>query len=166
MNSRQFLRAAVLAVLLGALFSPSALAHTELITATPVSESKLESPPTEVRLEFNESLLMIGDESPNSIAVRDEAGNLISGVTEISGPIASVDLSAASGTITVQYRVVSGDGHRVEGEYQFTVTPNEQMNSAPMESIAETGPSALLWVIWILLALSALGIAALLRLRK
>lgn len=152
--------------LLNASFALGAAGHAELVAAIPGVAEKLELAPEEVRLEFNEALLLIGDENPNRIEVIDSKGKLISGATSVSGPSARVELTAATGTITVRYRVVSGDGHLVAGEYQFTVAAESQVITETAKRSAETRLNFLIGLIWALLALSAVGIVALLRLRK
>ena len=76
----------------------------------------------------------------------------------------ALDLSLEpSGEYSVKYRVVSADGHPVEGEYQFTVASPEVI-SAPV--VDEPEDEGIVRIIWVLLALSGVGILALLRLGK
>ncbi|NCV44764.1 MAG: copper resistance protein CopC, partial [Actinobacteria bacterium] len=62
------------AVLCLALFSvlsfvPSTSAHSALVSANPVAGADLSESPAEVRLTFNESLLLLGNENPNKLEV-------------------------------------------------------------------------------------------------
>jgi hypothetical protein len=74
-----------------------------------------------------------------------------------------------NGTYRVKYRVVSKDGHVVEGDYQFNVESpiaiaSPMPISAPVEP-AEDGPNLLVRFVE-LLVLAALGFAIFISLRK
>lgn len=155
-------------LLLSLLVIAPAAAHTALVSANPESGADLSEAPTEVRLQFNQDLLMLGDTNPNKLEVRNEAGAIISGSVVIDGPTISVSIDeerAVSGSYSVNYRVVSSDGHPVEGEYNFTISSGT-VSPEPIVEAPEDGPNLLLRFIWVLLALSGIGILALLRLRK
>jgi len=144
-----------------------ASAHTLLVDSNPEAGVTLEVSPTEVRLEFNEDLLLVGDENPNQVEVLDQSNALLSGKTLVDGPVAIVDLAPATGILTVRYRVVSADGHPVVGEYQFTVDAPRVISAPELSQPApEDGPNLLIRLIWVLLVLSGIGSLALLRLRK
>ncbi len=143
-----------------------ASAHTSLVSSSPESGAVLSEVPAEVRLKFNESLLLVDSKNPNRIEVVNGIGQVVSGMTVVEGPeiFTALDLSLEpSGEYSVKYRVVSADGHPVEGEYQFTVASAEVI-SAPVEESAED--EGIVRIIWVLLALSGVGILALLRLGK
>ncbi|MBU3716577.1 MAG: copper resistance protein CopC [Candidatus Nanopelagicaceae bacterium] len=143
-----------------------ASAHTSLVSSLPDSGAVLNEVPAEVRLKFNESLLLVDDKNPNRIEVVNGVGQVISGMTVVEGPeiYTALDLSfEPSGEYLVKYRVVSADGHPVEGEYQFTVASPEVI-SAPVEAGGDE--RGIVRIIWVLLALSGVGILALLRLGK
>ena len=145
-----------------------ASAHTSLVSSTPESGAVLNEVPAEVRLKFNEDLLLVDTKNPNRIEVVNGIGQVVSGMTVVEGPeiFTALDLSLEpSGEYSVKYRVVSADGHPVEGEYQFTVASPEVI-SAPVVDEPEDGPNLLIRFIWVLLALSGVGTLALLRLRK
>lgn len=145
-----------------------ASAHTSLVSSSPESGVVLNEVPAEVRLKFNESLLLVDSKNPNRIEVVNGIGQVVSGMTVVEGPeiFTALDLSLEpSGEYSVKYRVVSADGHPVEGEYQFTVASPEVI-SAPVVDEPEDGPNLLIRFIWVLLALSGVGTLALLRLRK
>lgn len=106
---------------------PPALAHADLVSAVPSINAHLTSIPAQVRLEFGEKLLILGDAQTNVLIVRDANGVRIDkSDSKVSGRFLTVNLNTtgASGTFTVTWRVVSVDGHPVEGSYQFsTPTP-------------------------------------------
>ena len=121
--------------------------------------------PLAISLMFNEDLLILGNKNPNQVEVFDEAGRKVSGDVTVNGPIISAPLTIDnSGRYNVSYRVASADGHIVSGEYHFTVASPEVITS-PVEP-AKDGSNLLIRGIWILLAIAAIGIVALLRFRK
>ena len=147
------------------LFIPPASAHTSLVSANPAEKSIVAEAPLAISLMFNEDLLLLGDKNPNQIDVVDEAGMKVSGEATVNGPIISAPLTIENpGRYNVSYRVASGDGHIVTGEYHFTVASPEVINTA--EEPAEDGSNLLIRVIWGLLIISAIGLVALLRFRK
>ncbi|MFM8782862.1 MAG: copper resistance protein CopC [Actinomycetota bacterium] len=156
-----------LLVLLVSLFVVApASAHTSLVSSVPSSGAVLNEVPAEVRIKFNEDLLLVDDKNPNRIEVINGVGQVVSGMSVVEGPeiFTALDLSfEPSGEYLVKYRVVSADGHPIEGEYQFTVATPEVI-SAPVEESNED--EGIVRIIWVLLALSGVGILALLRLGK
>ena len=156
-----------LLVLLVSLFIVApASAHTSLVSSVPSSGAVLNEVPAEVRIKFNEDLLLVDDKNPNRIEVINGVGQVVSGMSVVEGPeiFTALDLSfEPSGEYLVKYRVVSADGHPIEGEYQFTVAAPEVI-SAPVEESKED--EGIVRIIWVLLALSGVGILALLRLGK
>jgi methionine-rich copper-binding protein CopC len=100
-----------------------AVAHTNLITQTPEANSQIASWPAQITLEFDEQLQNLGDEKANFLVVNNAAGDQVSENDEtLLGNTITVTLSPnqVQGPVLVYYRVVSGDGHPVEGEYTFT----------------------------------------------
>lgn len=158
----------LLVLLFSLLIVAPASAHTSLVSSLPESGAVLSEVPAEVRLKFNEDLLLVDDKNPNRIEVVNGVGQVISGMTVVEGPeiYTALDLSfEPSGEYLVKYRVVSSDGHPVEGEYQFTVASPEVI-SAPVEAEPEDGSNLLVRLAQTLLVLAGIGIFALLRLRK
>ena len=147
------------------LFIPPVSAHTSLVSANPAEKSIVAEAPLAISLMFNEDLLLLGDKNPNQVEVVDEARMKVSGEATVNGPIISAPLTIENpGRYNVSYRVASGDGHIVTGEYHFTVASPEVINTA--EEPAEDGSNLLIRVIWGLLIISAIGLVALLRFRK
>jgi len=101
--------------------SPS-YGHSSLVSSSPSSGSVLVDFPMEIVLDFNEELLVIGQDDPNSIEVFDAAGELVSGDSKVSGARISAGLSInGNGSYSVKYRVVSKDGHVIDDSYGFEV---------------------------------------------
>lgn len=117
-----------------------ALAHSELLSAEPVPNARLEAPPKEVRLRFGEpfevglsrfevyalgrvdlpkanglaALLL----SKGSKAPRVDLGARVQGL-EVRLPLKPL----APGAYAVVYRVLAKDGHPTRGVYVFLVGP-------------------------------------------
>jgi methionine-rich copper-binding protein CopC len=113
---------ALTALALSSLESGLALAHSRLQRAEPPAESRLKSPPSEVKLTFTERL----EPSYSGIQVKDERG------AQVDRGDAHIDTSnplllraslgpLAPGTYTVNWRVLSVDGHVSEGRFAFRV---------------------------------------------
>ena len=112
--------------------SPS-YSHSSLVSASPSSGSVLVDFPMEIVLNFNEELLVIGQDDPNSIEVFDASGELVSGDSKVSGGRISAGLSInGNGSYSVKYRVVSKDGHVIDDSYGFEVQSPIAI-SAPIE---------------------------------
>ena len=118
----------------------SAFAHGEITQAIPAADSTVIAAPSQVSIEFDGKLQTLGNESINSMTVTDGQGQVI------SDPVSVVDgtkisnkllLTDVTGIVSVHYRVVSEDGHPVEGDYSFTVGQTPTLTSAGNEETAE-----------------------------
>ncbi len=110
-------------------------AHADLILSTPDDGAELATVPTEVELTFSEDLL------PETVvvSVEDSAGMVIRVLEyEVDGSDVLVTWPPGlSGTeYTVNYRVVSQDGHPVSGSLDFTVA------GAPVATEASASPAS------------------------
>lgn len=131
-------------VLCAALFIATpinAFAHGEMIQAFPAVDSKVLTAPQDVSIEFNSKLQTIGIANINLITVTDDQGQMISSPTSVieGSKISSrLQLTDITGLVSVHYRIVSEDGHPVDGDYSFTVGENPIMMSAQGEESAES----------------------------
>jgi len=126
----------LLTLLLSLISLSPASSHSVLVSASPSSGSVLVDFPMEVILEFNEGLLLVGQDDPNSVEVFDAEGKLVSGKSKVSGARITAGLSIiGNGGYVVKYRVVSEDGHSIEDEYEFEVQSPVAI-SAPVEDEA------------------------------
>jgi methionine-rich copper-binding protein CopC len=119
--------------LLGLLFLPvtPALAHAQITSTSPVRDAVLSEVPAEVIIEFDGNLTVIDDLSINVLKVFNSTGKQIDdGNTLVGGARLTVGITDRTGvgTFRVTYRVVSEDGHPVEGDFKFKV--NAKGNSA------------------------------------
>lgn len=112
--------AAVLAGLVALAPAGPAAAHNQLVEAAPEPEARLTTTPEVVELVFAEPL----DPEFTTVVVNDAAQTPVAlGEPEVEGGRVTVSLPPrlTDGEYTVAYRVVSADGHPVQGSYSFTV---------------------------------------------
>lgn len=100
----------------------AAFAHAHLIRATPAENGTVKTAPTEVTLKFNEKL----EPSFSSAVIRDSAGKQVdkadAHVDKIDRTLVRVSLPALEpGVYTVEWRVMSSDTHRVDGNFTFRI---------------------------------------------
>lgn len=104
-------------------FSAPALAHSTVVKASPAEQSQ-GAAPAAIEMTFNEpvnltfsGLTLIGPDGA-------EMGlGEIAPVADGKGMAAPVEGELAAGTYTVEWTLLSPDGHKLEGSYNFTVTP-------------------------------------------
>ena len=105
--------------------SQAAIAHAELETSNPEANSVIGSAPAVVSLTFGEKLMVVGAEKDaNQIQVTNAANDRVdNGDYQVTGEVLTVSLKPdlADDTYKVTYRVVSKDGHPIEGVYEFEV---------------------------------------------
>lgn len=112
--------------------APAALAHNTLISSSPEDGKSIATAPDEVVLTFNDDVM----EGGNGIVVTAPGGAQVQdGEAAIDGPEASVALGTLTeaGEYTVDYRVISADGHPLKDKLTFTLTE---------DGVAEPSPSA------------------------
>lgn len=104
----------------------SAGAHAQLSSSNPTKNQIVRTLPSLVWLEFDGDLLSFGDKQIHKITVTNSRKKRV----DIGGPIVggariSTKLKAGlpAGKYFVSYRVVSEDGHPVEGSYTFSYKP-------------------------------------------
>jgi copper resistance protein C len=107
------------------LLAPSiASAHAVLVRASPARRAVLATVPSRVELSFSERL----EPAYSTVSVWSSADARVDDGKMVVGPDdprrLSVGLSSVPrGTYTVKFRVLSVDGHLVEGTYPFEVRP-------------------------------------------
>ena len=104
----------------------SANAHAQLTSSNPKKNEVIKTLPSLVWLEFDGDLLNFGDKQINKLTVTNSKKKRV----DIGGPIVggariSTKLKASlpAGKYLVTYRIVSEDGHPVQGTYSFTYKP-------------------------------------------
>ncbi|MFJ8688735.1 copper resistance CopC family protein [Micromonospora wenchangensis] len=97
-----------------------ARAHNGLRSASPARDATLTRAPTTITLEFLARLdptfttIVLTDGTERRVPTDDPVVSGATGSVRVTGPL-------PNGTYTVAYRVVSADGHPVQGSYPFTV---------------------------------------------
>ena len=117
---------AALAGLCLILSSPTSFAHGQIVTSYPLMDSVSSPTPSQVWIEFDGELQLIEGEVVNTLKVTDSTGLVVSSeeaVIEGSKISTQVSDQSVGGVFTVQYRIVSEDGHPVEGSYTFEASP-------------------------------------------
>lgn len=116
-------RAAVsvlLAVVCVLLLAAPGSAHAELVKTTPANGQRLDTAPSEVTMAFSESVNLLSD----GISLLNKSG------ATVSTPDPSVDghtvtwpmpAHLAHGSYVVTWRVVSADGHPIDGAFSFGI---------------------------------------------
>jgi methionine-rich copper-binding protein CopC len=110
------------AVLLVVALPPSPVAaHAILLVSEPAAGATLDAAPSEIRLEFNEAIeadfgqLQVSGPDGRRL---DEEPPTADG-TIVTSPLA---IATQAGTHTVAYRIISADGHPVEGELIYELS--------------------------------------------
>ena len=162
-----------LGLLVSLLVGPSATAHDDVIDQIPAPGSQVEAGLVEIKLDFSNELLDLG--SGAEIIVTGPDGNPATATcADLSGTLATAqtDLDQA-GNYTVAWRVVSSDGHPIEGSYSFELlNTSAYIASANIEPclIATSVPApqepANYWLLFGSLGLAAAGLFLYLRPRK
>ncbi|ODT75359.1 MAG: hypothetical protein ABS76_34280 [Pelagibacterium sp. SCN 64-44] len=119
--NRPFIAAfAVLSMLLAA--SP-AVAHSNVVSAVPAEQTEVSAPPA-IEMTFNETV-NLGFSTLNLIGPdgQDIPLGEATSIADGKGMAASVDAELSPGTYTVNWTLLSPDGHKLEGSYSFTVSP-------------------------------------------
>ncbi|NYJ22372.1 hypothetical protein HNR13_000659 [Leifsonia shinshuensis] len=126
----------------------AASAHDYLVQTSPQSGATQTDPLDQVKLTFNDRVLDLGGDGSSAILrVVDGSGrHFETGCpaildTTVSAPVAL----GAAGAYTVDWQVVSADGHTVSGSYGFTYRPPAGTSAAPGSSApgcAKSGATA------------------------
>jgi methionine-rich copper-binding protein CopC len=120
----------VVVLLVGGSGVAPAWAHAQMLRSDPADGSTVTAPLREVTLVFNE--VIQGDFS--TVVITDPDGVRVNG-----GPLRAVDKTVhqptsalRSGDYRVVWRVVSADGHPIQGQFRFTVAlPSWQEPTTP-----------------------------------
>ncbi|MBK5072377.1 copper homeostasis periplasmic binding protein CopC [Budviciaceae bacterium CWB-B4] len=119
------LLASLLVILFG-LTSPLVLAHAHLKQQMPAAESILTTSPEEISLKYSEGIEVKFSKiellDPNNKVIPTD--NLLLDATDNTRMIAPLKASLPVGQYTVNWHVVSVDGHKTKGKFQFIVKPD------------------------------------------
>lgn len=166
----------VLTFFLVALALP-AQAHDALTDQSPAAGDTLEAGVVDIKLNFNNELLNLGDSSAEILVLNSagEAQNPGCAVVEDRQAMVKLDLDT-TGDYSVAWRVVSSDGHPISGEFDFKLENSNGYVSDPSFSFIECEEPVLIstpepeapgyWLLWGSLGLLAVGLFILLRPKK
>lgn len=115
------LAVAGLLMLFGLVMGQAAQAHDQLVGSNPEDGAELDEQPEWIEMDFSGELQDVGTE----VQVLQDGGDDVSaGEVTVEGTQVSSALpdDLTPGTYTVQWRVVSSDGHPISGEFDFTLT--------------------------------------------
>ena len=95
-----------------------AAAHNVLTSSDPTNGSTLQAAPTTVRLTFDQP---VQDFEPVVTVIGPDGNRYESGAPVVDSTVVTAAVSAlpVAGAYSIAYRVVSADGHPVEGEIKF-----------------------------------------------
>ncbi len=136
--ARRRVSAVVSAIGLAIVLTAFAALHTQLVSADPAPNARLSATPAQMRLVFSEPIeatlarITIVGASGAAPRVLDVTGD----PRDVHAIVAPVD-ALAEGGYRVLWRVVSADGHPVEGSYVFTVGSADAV--PPSDTVAHFG---------------------------
>ena len=120
------INAIIFASLLSITGVQNASAHAHLTSSNPAKNQIVKTLPPIVWLEFDGNLMIIGEKQVNRISVTNSKKVEVStGEALVGGARISSKLKPGlpPGKYSVTYRIVSEDGHPVEGSFFFTYKP-------------------------------------------
>lgn len=135
---------ALLAALLlwGGALAPAS-AHDTLIESDPADGDTVDGSPEAITLTYSADIL---DVSPLVRITDDATGESTEITPTIDGPVATAEIPEPlhDGDHTVQWRVVSSDGHPIEGTFTITVTGSTAADAADASDAggADESPAA------------------------
>ena len=119
----------------------AASAHDELISSTPAEGAVLDAAPKIVTLHFEEppgkGPITLGVVGPNK-------KNVVKGAPHLTASDISIALQPTklTGRYTIDYGIVSDDGHPVSGAISFTVKPAATASAAPTSTVSKAPAAA------------------------
>jgi copper resistance protein C len=114
-----------------------AAAHNVLIASDPAEGAVLQQPPTVISLTFDQP---VQDFQPVVTVLGADGQRYESGTPSVDSTVVtqSVTTLSAPGPYSIAYRVVSADGHPVQGEVRFELAAAP----APASSVASSPPTS------------------------
>lgn len=142
LHARVWALLAALLVTLGATVATAspAHAHDALVGSDPAAGSTVDTLPAQLTLTFSAEIS--DEENASVVEVTDAAGAaLVAGTPTVHDNVLTQPLGgAASGAVSVLWKVVSSDGHSTSGEFSFTVQGGAAPTTAP--TVAPTAAPA------------------------
>lgn len=125
------------------LMSP-AHAHDELVSSNPAADAKVSEAPSNIELTYSGDITNV--DGANQVRVVDSEGeNISQGNAKIEGKTVTQKIAghgSENDTYTVTWRVVSQDGHPIQGEYKVTVGEGKADSSTSASASDEASATA------------------------
>ncbi len=130
----------------GAMLAPSAFAHDQLLSSDPSNGATVQSAPRTMVLMFSADLKPIG----TTVVLQDSAGKKYDAAPTVSGRNLTVGVGTElpAGEYTLEWRVVSSDGHPIEGTtanlqaVKFTVAASASSSATSSAAASSAAPSS------------------------
>lgn len=115
--------------------APSAQAHDQLVSSTPAADAVLTTAPERVELVYTEEIVELGVIVE---VVGFDGQNWVVGTPTVASTVVTVPLQPGmfEGAYELRWRVVSSDGHPIDGTSTFTVTHADEGTETPSPSSA------------------------------
>jgi methionine-rich copper-binding protein CopC len=119
----------------------NAYSHSSVVKTIPQYKSTLSALPDQVSIRFSEEPLVMTSEVINSITVINPQGEVISdSLTKVFGKSLIVGIREGQhekGSYEVRYRMASGDGHVISGNYEFYLGHPSEKSSGNLKESAD-----------------------------
>jgi copper resistance protein C len=111
-----------------------AVAHDQLVDIRPSAGERIDTGDFEAVLTFNNPLLIIDGQLNAELATRSQdSSEWLSHPVEVQGSTLKAEISLkVSGEYQLRWKVVSSDGHAIEGESDFVLVLNEAVDPEPV----------------------------------
>lgn len=119
-----------------------AAAHDALVSSDPAADSTIEVVPAAMTLTF--SAAPMDEVDATAVQVLDATGaSVTAGAPSLDGAVLTQPLltTAAAGEYRVIWRVLSGDGHPISGEFAFTAMATSMIEAPPVTAEPTTAPA-------------------------
>jgi len=129
MQNFRALSLAIIAFFIGV--SP-AMAHSELVTTSPLANSTVEAGPIRIKLDFDEAPLKLpfGQGNLIAVAVKETGEQLGPACAKVEGnSLTTIVKLSAPGEYKILWRIASEDGHVNSGDFDFTVVNNSNYST-------------------------------------
>ena len=117
--------------------------HATLLSSEPAKRSTLTQPPKRIYLVFSEEI----EPTLGGIKLVGPDGRVISLTAggdprNVSALVAPVNVALAPGSYRVEWRIVSEDGHPIDGSFRFSIAPSGDTARASASTPAAPSPLA------------------------
>lgn len=114
----------------------TANAHTGVVSTSPSQDQVVTQLPSQITIEFSDDLMKLGDKVVNTLTITapDNSKVKISSIS-VQKNVITANIPTTEymdGTYLLSYRVVSGDGHPVSGEYSFVLNAPSAPEAKPI----------------------------------